>query len=349
MRRSRSHRNRRYRSAESGPTPNYSEYREHLGNAQLPLYDHSKTLLLIIDMQYDFIDEEHGNDENKYGNNFGVVDSKEMIPDMVSFIKQHQGDVALTRDYHPCNHVSFNRKLDNNEVNKLCGDCAQDCPEGPFPSHCLHGSRGAMIHEEIKNACNKGKTHVFFKGFHKHIDSFGGAPYNTETWKDFRNPKAYRVKWNAGCHFITGSYKIKCIQDPFAQDPIGFPYENDCDKCTLPPNKFESLEAFIQTMQYTQVIVCGLALDYCVIDTARNLAFKLNNVDILIHTGLCRPAFVPAQNGYLTDATKMKEEVDRVNQLSSSEIQFVRQDLTATNRMLTPPGFRDAEILPETP
>ena len=334
----------------------YDHFRSFLNPVKLEKYDPSKTLLLIIDMQYDFIDTTHYDmDGNSYGNNFGVSTSKNIIPLIVDFIKAYKdrkGSIALTRDYHPCNHASFSPPvfeqgqditITSGEMVKLCQPCDGDeCPSGPFPPHCLHKSRGAMIHSDVQDACaGYAHTHVFFRGFTKDIDSFGASVYPDVHLNDFRTSlsEKQRITGKAGCLEHTGSYKIPHF-DLFAKDPGDHKKLVNCGKVE---NSLE-LTDFIKQKNFEKVIICGLALDFCVFDTARNLCHWLPNVNIDIHTGLCRPAHVPILGGYLTDPRDMVREVDRLNEKSTKEskrgrLRFVHSDLAPpTNNVHGEPG-----------
>ena len=74
--------------------------------------------------------------------------------------------VVATRDYHPFDHVSFTTQ------------------GGPFPAHCVQGTKGSKLVPPIATALGRGvrnygaeRTLVAFKALHEDIDSFGGFPY----------------------------------------------------------------------------------------------------------------------------------------------------------------------------
>ena len=86
----------------------------------------NKAALLIIDMQYDFLD---------HGAPVHCVGGLEMIP-RVQKLAQACRDkgipVIFTREVHRANGVDMGRELDGNE-----------------PDHCLVGSRGVEIHADL--------------------------------------------------------------------------------------------------------------------------------------------------------------------------------------------------------
>ena len=91
--------------------------------SSIPQPDRQSTLLLV-DPQNDFFP----------GGAIGVPAGDSLIPVINTYIKHfsRQGWAILaTRDWHPPNHCSFTEL------------------GGPFPTHCVQGSRGAQFHSEL--------------------------------------------------------------------------------------------------------------------------------------------------------------------------------------------------------
>jgi nicotinamidase/pyrazinamidase len=83
--------------------------------------------LVVVDVQYDFLP----------GGALAVPSSNEILPVLNSYIQifEKRGlPIYMTRDWHPVNHCSF----------KEYG--------GPWPAHCVAGTRGAAFSEELKFA-----------------------------------------------------------------------------------------------------------------------------------------------------------------------------------------------------
>ena len=83
-----------------------------------------QSALLLVDPQNDFFP----------GGAIGVPVDDSLIPVINTYIKHfsRQGWAILaTRDWHPPNHCSFTEQ------------------GGPFPTHCVQGSRGAQFHSEL--------------------------------------------------------------------------------------------------------------------------------------------------------------------------------------------------------
>ncbi len=83
--------------------------------------------LVVVDVQYDFLP----------GGALAVPNSNEILPVLNSYIQifeKRRLPIHMTRDWHPVNHCSF----------KEYG--------GPWPAHCVAGTRGAAFSEELKFA-----------------------------------------------------------------------------------------------------------------------------------------------------------------------------------------------------
>ncbi|MDH4193699.1 MAG: isochorismatase family protein [Nitrospirota bacterium] len=80
--------------------------------------------LLLVDLQNDFFP----------GGALAVPEADVLIPLINTYIKHfsRQGFAILaTRDWHPANHTSFTEQ------------------QGPWPVHCVQGSRGAQFHSDL--------------------------------------------------------------------------------------------------------------------------------------------------------------------------------------------------------
>lgn len=277
-------------------TYDFTEYQECLRPRIAQPLDNT-TLLLVIDMQNDFIHP---------GGSFGVRGGDDIIKDIAEVIKEHKGRIALTRDYHPKEHQSFRKN------------------GGTFNSHCVQGTPGAMIVKEIEEACNGKDVAVFFKGFNP-VESFGAASYPLSL--ALRRAKSQMF---AG---VNATGQGVCLEDDFVLGTgsytfPGFTFEpsnNDAEfkmhtiaiqqaKCnTVQYNKelkeCTSLDAYVEQSGVTRVVVCGLALDFCVIDTALTLRAHFPQLQIEVATNLTRPAFLESK-GYLTEASTLLEHAN---------------------------------------
>ena len=91
-----------------------------------------KKLLVIVDMQNDFIDGP-----------LGTKEAQAIVPDMVEYIKNFYGDIVVTQDTHQNNY------LNTQEGKKL-----------PV-IHCIEGTDGWEINPDIQSAINSKKESYF--------------------------------------------------------------------------------------------------------------------------------------------------------------------------------------------
>lgn len=127
--------------------------------------------------------------------------------------------VGATRDYHPHDHASFVTQ------------------GGPFPAHCVQGSKGSMFRPVIAKALSAamttaGQDRVFvaFKAMHEDVDSFGGLPYcggGKGRIVNQANGGEKGVACRMGCHAApwTGSFIMKqsSICAAIANGEVPFP------------------------------------------------------------------------------------------------------------------------------
>lgn len=90
-------------------------------------------LLIIVDPQYDFIE----------GGKLPVEGGTKALDNVANLIKKGDiGQVIITKDWHPANHVSF----------KHFG--------GDFPEHCVQDSFGAKVYQPIINAIAEANVEI---------------------------------------------------------------------------------------------------------------------------------------------------------------------------------------------
>ena len=144
------------------------------------------TAIIVVDMLYDFID-----------GSLACQGADEAVARTLEFIKDHRDlPVVFIRDHHPANHSSF----------KEFG--------GIWPPHCVQGTRGAAIHEEL-------------------------APYADDE----------------GLVFYKG-------EDPAVEQYSGFEGKNEAG---------QSMGEVLRLLDIHTVLVCGIATEYCVRNTAEDL------------------------------------------------------------------------------
>ncbi len=85
-----------------------------------------KSLLLVVDMQNDFIDGA-----------LGTREAQDILPAVIRRVQEFDGDVLFTRDTH------FENYLETQEGKNL-----------PVP-HCIKGTKGWELQEELKKFCER--------------------------------------------------------------------------------------------------------------------------------------------------------------------------------------------------
>ena len=180
------------------------------------------TALVVVDMLYDFID-----------GSLACQGADAAVAQTKAFIQAHPELPRLfVRDHHPANHSSFKEN------------------GGIWPPHCVQGTRGAAIHEDL-------------------------APYADDE----------------GLIFCKG-------EDPAVEQYSGFDGRNEAG---------QSLGEVLRLMEVDKVLVCGIATEYCVRNTAEDLLKDGFKVTVLKD---CL-AWVDAQ-GHVDALKAMSEEGIRI-------------------------------------
>merc|ERR1712125_143329 len=117
----------------------YNEHEALLVSAGARFHDFNDTgfrpgdCLLVVDMQNDFLPVADAPD----GGRFGVSEGASASEAVVRLIKKAAAagaKIVATRDYHPKNHCSFTSQ------------------NGPFPAHCVQGSKGSFFFPPVERA-----------------------------------------------------------------------------------------------------------------------------------------------------------------------------------------------------
>ena len=226
--------------------------------------------LVVIDMQKDFVPGDAK--LNPDGGRFGVPEGDNIVLPIVDLIQEAAKSKAVcvaTRDYHPVDHVSFIAE------------------GGPFPEHCVQGTPGAEFMPPIAGALaaatvlRPNATHVAFKAFHEDVDSFGGLPYIDggeqrlcirESIAGSSSPFCVgcaKCPWSGSIivkqSAITAAARRGEVPNMDAPPDMLCVYSDDSDAVDRGQVTLEKRLAGC-----TRLFVCGLALDFCVLDTCLN-------------------------------------------------------------------------------
>ena len=115
-------------------------------------------VLVVVDMQYDFLP----------GGSLAVAGGDEIVP-LINTLGRHFGNVVLTQDWHPADHVSFASQHDGKEPFETI-----ELDYGTqvlWPDHCVWGTPGAELSREL--ALPHAQL-IIRKGYNRLIDSYSG-------------------------------------------------------------------------------------------------------------------------------------------------------------------------------
>lgn len=271
----------------------YDEHQQLLQEANVQYADFTTTFqvgdaLIVVDMQNDFLPEEDAPD----GGKFGVAEGAMAAANICDLIKKASAGNAMiiaTRDYHSKDHCSF---MTN---------------DGPFPPHCIQGTKGSMFFQPIEHTLAKVRAQgadvrVVFKGFMDEADSFGGIGYGPKYFekRQLGNAKGAQASdvQCFGCSAVdwTGCFSLKCSN-------LEFDLNAPPDVMAVLSRK--SLSQELREADAKRLFVVGLAMDFCVLDTAVNAASSRVAPEIFMPVEATRPAHIPGLgsfgSGFLSD------------------------------------------------
>eukprot|EP01001_Neometanema_parovale_P008428 NODE_4704_length_1028_cov_87.430939_g4500_i0.p1 GENE.NODE_4704_length_1028_cov_87.430939_g4500_i0~~NODE_4704_length_1028_cov_87.430939_g4500_i0.p1 ORF type:complete len:278 (+),score=61.74 NODE_4704_length_1028_cov_87.430939_g4500_i0:75-836(+) len=224
---------------------------------------------------------------------FAVAEGDKSACDIAKWIDKVStlgGMVVATRDYHPIDHCSFN---------------THPSGKGPFPPHCVQGSPGSCFCPPIKEALQAArqrdmqKVHIAFKGYSPIVDSFGGFPYKEDSIEG-------RLSCTESHHCAvdwTGAVAFKCS---YLDKDLDAPP----DVCSVEDRAQLRLQEVMP--KNGRIFVCGLAFDFCVLDTALNARQFFDEVYIIYD--LARAAYIPGLgqfDNFLTDPKEFAAKLEK--------------------------------------
>ncbi|ORY35669.1 Isochorismatase-like protein [Naematelia encephala] len=130
----------------------------------------SKTALLIIDVQNDFLPPD---------GSLAVPDGRAVIPVIQGLLDQTKWDwdfVVPSQDYHPKGHISF-ASTNNGEPFKeklVTNVHGVEYAQTLWPDHCVIGTKGAEIERELRHSFEpwKNKMKIVRKGCHCLLEAY---------------------------------------------------------------------------------------------------------------------------------------------------------------------------------
>ena len=312
----------------------------------------SKSCLIVVDMQNDFMPVSAKNPD---GGRFPVPEGDQCASNIVLLMRyfaERGGRVIATRDYHPHDHCSF-----INNQGQYPPHCVQGAAGSMFYqpiSDCLRSllEEESRIDKESNTDRDRGqKVFVAFKGFHEDVDSYGALPYTerqihrpgalaTDTRQLRRVDKELAgLKSNCDIPTFTGSYVLHASNmrdwddrpDPNAPPDV-LSFARTLDRSSQLQNtggdktkKCAKIADEVRT-QVRKLYICGMALDYGVIDTAVSAALQENSAvqEVYIVLDATRPAYVPMYGAYGSGFLQSpKWLIDKLGSNQRVQIKFI--------------------------
>jgi nicotinamidase-related amidase len=209
---------------------------------------------------------------NIFEGRFAVTEGSQCVSDISHYFNKLIGNknckIIFSRDIHTDsvqkpNHCSFKIEANSGTIDGI-----------GFPAHCVNGTNGCKLHPTIQKMCEDGgdKSIVIMKGCSSDTDSFGAFPYSC---KEGNQQKYTDLRQHNGCNkkcgdtdtplSFTGGFVLEG-EDRFNE------YIDDLEvKKTTNTKIADALK--LEDSKKVLHLVCGLAGDYCVRDTAINLKF----------------------------------------------------------------------------
>ncbi len=272
-----------------------------------------RDVLVVVDMQRDFLP----------GGSFAVPEGDDVVSTICTIMQQFSdagASIFCTRDYHPVNHCSF---------------CTQG---GPFPQHCVQGTTGSFFAPAIATKIqqivqkdvnsNKGVTafssesripcaslQVVFKGYSPDIDSFGALPYAHEDAEGRVSQRRHSSPEEGETFFCSLQWTgATCLfSSNFDNDPNAPP---DVLSILRPVSLGKAALAASVSRggggERPKLYFCGLALDFCVLDSAINAARSKDLAevfDVVLVLSAARAAHIAGVgkfgSGFLSDPREL--------------------------------------------
>lgn len=235
---------------------------------------------------------------------FYVSGGVELIP-RIGELMDEAGRVWMSIDAHPADHVSFHGDENNPKKQSTMH----------FPPHCVDGTVGqCLVRQLYEKGIDKGlnNTTFFWKACDSEMDSFGAFPYPED-------PADQKVFCTGNSPTGVNPARKICSEEKKENTTGGFVVANkllkEGDKGidnhktlyhTPPKQRLEATsileftEGWIigleQKQERPEIYVCGLAGDWCVLDTCVNLKkMYKDRVDVVFLADFVQYSILPTQ------------------------------------------------------
>jgi len=158
--------------------------------------------LIVVDAQYDFFPATEENYKNGMGGALAVPGA-DKINSVINKLLSQFNLVIFTMDWHPEGMKAFASSYKTKkpfDTYKVKGK-----EDTLWPDHCVRGTRGAQIHEDIDFSLIQGDFYIFKKGLEKNHHPYSGF--------DGTNLEAFLKDRNVDQIFISGLALDYCVKD----------------------------------------------------------------------------------------------------------------------------------------
>jgi len=224
------------------------------------------------------------------GGRFGVDEGGKCVTDIQHYFDKLNSDAKLK-------NVIFSRDIHSNTAEDP-SHCSFNITPGKgtidgigFPAHCVNGTNGCALHSDIETMVKAAgeKAIVVAKGCSHDTDSFGAFPYDCTKGKQYSE-----LRQHNGCNTKCGDKNMANTGSWVLSEEDKFSNEIKLDHSDRTSIK-DTLEKDTSFVTKTNVLhlICGLAGDYCVRDTAINLKFAYPDHTVAILADAVRYPALP--------------------------------------------------------
>lgn len=201
-------------------------------------------ILILVDAQLDFFS--YGVDfDGSLDASGNTDDPKYVLSNIMNLITQFKGQkIIYSQDWHPNDHMSFNTVQ------------APDGLTGPYPVHCIQGSRGAEIHPAIMTALNNWQAQNKQKRTLQCVKkACGSAPFVVNN----------RLKEDTDHNSVLGNTANKCSSDITLGNSVD-PDDFDGDMLA------ECIARHCIENKNANIYIAGFVTNICVLSTVLDVA-----------------------------------------------------------------------------
>ena len=169
--------------------------------------------LVVVDMIYDFID-----------GSLACLWADKAVANTVQYIgEEHAFPILFVRDHHPANHCSFVEQ------------------GGPWPPHCVQGTRGAEVHKDLLRFVEE--ELCFYKGENPALEQYSGFEGKNEAGQTLGEVLSLLEVENVVLCGIATEYCVRNTAEDLLKAGFKVTVLKDCLACVEDKGHYEALDA----------------------------------------------------------------------------------------------------------